>query len=288
MVKTQAFYRPTNGDISIFTETEQVNSCPNYIFHFRYPLPCPRWKPFRVISLPTSAGHQMACYFPSSSEEYHKGSVLPPYRDTDCLYTLPILRCSSSYLSCMLFYQKSLYFVLSNTLTSVEYFLNYFFYSKDTTRYTFLKSQDKAYSNLPFLLSSSSILMAYICVSSRVLNTTWLCGKLTKYLFIISATVLIWIARLSSHPFLQCEYMIERNVSHIFIRYFTQLCLILIAIFLCYAATSAVFWSHHSSEVWQNLYVFSWLKFAIKIQAIWAVHIDLWIYLHVENVTFSV
>lgn len=41
------------------------------------------------------------------------------------------------------------------------------------------------------------------------------------------------------------------------------------------------------NEVWHNLYVFSWLKFAIKIQAIWAVHIDLWIYLQEENVAFA-
>lgn len=34
VVKTQAFWRSINGDISIFTEPEQVNSCPNYIFHF--------------------------------------------------------------------------------------------------------------------------------------------------------------------------------------------------------------------------------------------------------------
>lgn len=41
-------------------------------------------------------------------------------------------------------------------------------------------------------------------------------------------------------------------------------------------------------EVRQNLYVFNWLNFAVKNQAVWAVHIDLWIYLHMENVTFAV
>lgn len=107
------------------------------------------------ISLATPACHQVACGFPPSIE-CHIGHSWWPLTETQIIFTLcasvPILRCS--YFSPELPCQQSPYFVIYNTMTSVDYFLIYFFCSKDTTRYIFLKSQDRMKQNLIFLLPS--------------------------------------------------------------------------------------------------------------------------------------
>lgn len=162
MVKTQAFCKSTSGDVSICTEAEKMNSRPKYIFNWVQPLTPPRWKPFWVIRLPTSACHQVMCCLPFPSEDCHAGlNVGPLYGPRLSLHSVPILRSSSSYLSPQLPHQQCSSFVLSNTLTGVEYLLNYFFYSKDTIRYMFLQSQDKVKHTPIFLLPSLLFLHHY-------------------------------------------------------------------------------------------------------------------------------
>lgn len=154
--------------------------------------------------------------------------------------------------------------------------------------------QDEVYSNLCPSFSSLPPSLWPVYVFSQVPNVPGLCVPLTRYLcFILISEVLVWIARLPSFSISQCEDMIGTmgggNVAHIFIRYLLKSasqslqCLFVMQPHLLYPDLMEVV-----NEVWQNLYVFSWLKFAVKIQAVWAVCIDLWIYLQEENVTFAV
>lgn len=205
--------------------SKKSNSYSNYIFPWVQHLPPPSQKSFWVISLSQSG---VLLRFPTV-KSVMQGSALAPSVNTDCLYTLWQFWDVHPHLSLLNCLVSKFYFILSITLTSVEYFLNYFFYSKNTTRYIYILKvtrQDEAYANVsPSFCSLLPTLWPVYMSFLRFLKQLDFVENLPKYLFIISETVLLWIARLSPHSVLQCEDMIESlkvNVSYIFVRYFTQ------------------------------------------------------------------
>lgn len=103
------------------------------------------------------------------------------------------------------------------------YCLNYFSYSKGTTRYMHLKSQDKTKPTLFFLRPFPPSLWP-IDISSQVSKATQLCGN-DKICLYYSWNCSDMKIKISSHSVLHSEYMIEslkENFSHIFRRYFIQ------------------------------------------------------------------
>lgn len=177
------------------------------------------------------------------------------------------------------------YFVLFNTLTRVDDFLTSFSYSKDTSRCRlWVKWQDSTHTNLytsvPSAFHSHGLKLCFPRFPKQ--------PGFKNYVFIISETVLIWIAK-SSFPSMETWVNQWKKILDIFPQdILPRICLTLTATFHCLAATSAIFWSHHSSG-WSvaKFVCVQLIKICSKIQAMWAVHIDLWIYLHMENVTFA-
>ena len=157
-----------------------------------------------------------------------QGSALAPSMNTDSVYTLWQFWDVCPHLSLLNCLVSKFLFHFIHYPDQCGIFSQLFLLLKEYNQIYILKvtRQDEAYANVSPSFSSLLPTLRPVYVSFlKFLKQLDFVENLPKYLFIISETVLLWIARLSPHSVLQCEDMIESlkvNVSYIFIRHFTQ------------------------------------------------------------------
>lgn len=151
--------------------------------------------PFCIISLPTSPCLRVVFCFPLTVKSVMQGSVLAPSMYRLSLHSVAFLICPSLYLSPKLMERElnkfSFHFI--HYLDQFRIFSQLFLYSKNITRYIFLKSQDKMRYTLVFLLSFILFFHSYrlyVCpLSGTKYNLTlW---ETCQNMFIILEIVLI-------------------------------------------------------------------------------------------------